>query len=443
MTYIIPWLIAIFQGYFLLTTLIPDNARPRMPLFIIWSCLIGMASTALITFTSLCFLDTLIPACAILLNIAVTGGLWFLARRRGIAPPFQKGSWDRLDLIGLHVIILFHIPVILQAIAYPQGGWDAWSCWNLKAKFLFLGGHDWHRMMDPALWRSNIAYPFLLPLINAWYWCFGAEPANAVTVATSCRITFLMSGLLFFGLRELGGRWPSLLAPLWFLSVMFLVTLAGSQYSDLLVGTWLLSALLGFLLFRERKSSAYLALTAISLGCLSFTKSEGMVLSVITLGVMGLAAGLSADARATLRRGWIGPLITLIIAFIPTIIFQLFWAPDSRTFTNAIATAAHPTPLERLQATFVYLGLELISPKWNGSWVIAGGALLLGGRRIFQRGLGIIPAIIFIYMAAITGVYAINSFFPIIWWLSTTLNRILFALIPTVLFWLFASLRKS
>ncbi len=443
MIYLLPWLISILQGFFLLTALIPAAARPRMPLLIFWGALTGMATTALLTFTSFLFFNTLIPAYAIGINIGAIPALFLMARRNTLNLPFAKGSWDRNDLVGLHVLLLFTVPVILHALLFPDGGWDAWSCWNLKARFLFLGGENWRGMMDPALWRSNIAYPFLLPLENVWFWCFGTEPNTTVTLATTCRITFLMSGLLFFGLKELRGRISSILAPLWVLSIMFIVKLASSQYSDLLVGVWLLSALLGFRLFVERRCAAYLTLALMSLGFMGFTKSEGLMLAAITLGILGTVVLFSNELKRMALGSWKALLIAGLLSFLPTLIFQIFWAPNSHTFINGLTSADKPASLERLQAALMFLGLEFISPKWNAFWLILCGGIILGGTRAFRRGLWIIPAIIGAYILSIVGVYTVNTFFEILWWLSTTLNRILFALVPALVFWLFLAHEKN
>lgn len=440
MNYILPWLICILQGFFLLTALIPVAARPRMLLLIFWGSLTGMGTTALLTFTSLLLFNAIVPAYAITLNIIATCALFFLARRNNLILPFTKGTVDRPELIGLHVLLLFMIPVILHACLFPYGGWDAWSCWNLKARFLFSGGENWRGMLDPALWRSNISYPFLLPLMNVWYWCFGGEPNTTVTLATSCRITFVMTGILFFGLKELGGKLWSLLAPLWILSIMFVIKLSSSQYSDLLIGVWLLGALLGFRLFTERRCAAYLILTVISLGFMSFTKSEGLVLAVITGTVLKLNILLSKDLRVPALKAWKGMLTSAILSFLPAVIFQLAWAPDSHTFINGLASTDKPASFERLGAALLYLGIEFISPKWNAFWFILAGGIIIAGANAFRRGLWVIPVIIGLYLASIVGVYTINTFFEILWWLSTTLNRILFALLPTLVFWLFAAL---
>ena len=112
-------------------------------------------------------------------------------------------------------------------------------------------------------------------------------------------------------------------------------------------------------------------------------------------------------------------------------------ATDSHTFINGLTSVNQPASIERLQASLIFLWLELTSPKWNGFWLITIAGIILARTKAFRQGSWVIPTIIGLYIISILAVYTINTFFPIIWWLSTTLNRILFALIPALIFWVF------
>ena len=93
----------------------------------------------------------------------------------------------------------------------PSGGWDAWSCWNLKAKFIFLGHENWKDVLAPGLWRSNTHYPLLWPLINVWFWDLGGHFDQAVPMLNSIVFALLTAGILLFGLLELTGMlWASI-----------------------------------------------------------------------------------------------------------------------------------------------------------------------------------------------------------------------------------------
>ena len=43
----------------------------------------------------------------------------------------------------------------------PQGNWDAWSIWNLRARFLAAGGIVAHRAWSPLLSSTHPEYPLL------------------------------------------------------------------------------------------------------------------------------------------------------------------------------------------------------------------------------------------------------------------------------------------
>ncbi|MBF0619445.1 MAG: hypothetical protein HQL19_04695 [Candidatus Omnitrophica bacterium] len=439
MIYILPGIIACLEGILFLALLLPKNTLAQ-PLFVFLGWLIGLGLSGILTFTSFLFFGQFLAWYVITLNILVTAGFGVIAFQQKRFPTFDRSAWGAADITGLILVAFFCVPVVMHALIYPYGGWDAWSCWNLKARFLFLGGENWKNMFDPVLWRTNTAYPLLLPLMNAWSWSFGTEPVSYVPLANSCLITFLMGTILLYGIKTLTKNAGAILAPLWGLSILFLIKLASSQYSDLLTGTWLLAALIAFRLFTTRAQTPFLLITIICLGLMSFTKSEGLVLAVLTLFSGACFIALRPDLRGQALASWRSIIITAILAFLPMLIFQLFFAPDSHTFINGLTSINKPTSLERLQATCVFYGIEFLSPKWNAFWIISAIGILLAWKKAWKDGLWLIPAILGSYLMVVGAVYYVNTFFEIVWWLSTTLNRVLFALIPSVTLWVFLAL---
>lgn len=441
MTYLAGLLISLGEGYLLLRLILGAN-RPKMAWMLVTGLLLGLALSAQLTFTSLLFFGQLNVPFALGLNILILISLGFLAVRKssGQDPLCPWREIEGRDLLALLLLGLLIIPVCFHAQIYPYGGWDAWSCWNLKARMLFSGGDSWRNMFDPALWRSNTAYPLMLPLINTWLWCFGSSPEPYIPLLVSCLIAFLAGGILFFSLKELRGTMAALLAPVWLFSIFFIVQLASSQYSDLLVGTFFLLTLASFFLYQKKDNTGFLQIALIALGSLSFTKSEGLVLSVISLGGLSLALLLNPRDRKNIAGNAAGLAATFVLAFLISAIFQIFFAPNSHTLINGFTSTEKPTSLERLAAVFVFLGKEITTPKWNGFWILAAIGLLAGWKKAVAGRLWVIPMLLAVYLAAIFGAYWMNTFFEIIWWLSTTMNRILFALIPSVLFWLFLAI---
>jgi hypothetical protein len=441
MIYVLPALISLGQGFLLVRLMTGSIDRPRLPWNLFAGFLIGLGVSGLLTFTSLLLFNRIEPAYVIGVNLASLVALGVFSLKK-VRVPFLK--WDQRDTIIILVLAVMTVPTIVHAFLYPYGGWDAWSCWNLKARFLFLGGSEWSNMFDPVMWRSNTDYPLLLPLINVWSWCFGSAPTNIVPLANSCLITFLMAGLLYFSLEALNGlKLVNLLAPAFLLLNAFILKLASSQYSDLLMGTFLLLAITGFLLHKKTKNTGFLQMSVLALGLMSFTKSEGFALSIITIIVLAIAIAMNRENRPTTSRNIWKLILTLAAAFLATGIFKLVYAPESHTFINGLLSTEKPTGSERLEAVFVFLGKEVLSWRWNGLWLLTAAGLILARRKAFNAGLWTIPAIIVAYLAIIISFYWVNTYFDIVWWLAMTMNRILFALTPTIVLWLFLAISSG
>jgi len=331
---------------------------------------------------------------------------------------------------GFLTLLLLTVPLAISAYHFPLGGWDAWSCWNLKAKFIFLGHENWKGMLAPGLWRSNTQYPLLWPLINVWFWDLGGQFNQAAPMLNSIIFALLTAGILLFGLIELTGMLvPSLSAAVIVTAIPFGVTLYISQYSDSLLGLFLLSAFTALLLAEKYDIPKLKILSMVFLGLMSFTKNEGLI-----------AAGIAALLIFWHERSHKDELKNLIIAFfialLPTIIFTLFMAPKNEAFINGLTSTDKPTNWSRLMVIFAYPWFEFISGKWNGFWLLAGIGILLAGKKLWQSTLGVIGLSLVLYFGVVMAYYAVNTFFEISWWLSTTLSRILFALIPTICLWI-------
>ena len=63
--------------------------------------------------------------------------------------------------------------------------------------------------------------------------------------------------------------------------------------------------------------------------------------------------------------------------------------------------------------------------------------LVCAGPGGLRRTLWIFPIVLGLYTLVFTATYAINTFYAITWWLDTSLNRILFALMPMTALWVF------
>jgi len=332
--------------------------------------------------------------------------------------------------IGLITLGLLTVPLAISGHYYPLGGWDAWSCWSLKAKFIFLGQENWKDVLAPNLWRSNTHYPLLWPLINVWFWDLGGQFNQAIPMFNSIAFALLTAGLLLFGLLELTGNlWVSIAASVIVTSLPLGVTLYTSQYSDALLGLFLLSAFLSLLLAKKYNLPKLKILCVIFLGAMSFTKNEGLIAAMILALLIFWHEGSNKKELKLMA-------ISFFIALLPTIIFTLWIAPKNEAFINGLVSVEKPSNWGRLSVILIYPLFEFISWKWNGFWILTFLGAILAGRKLWQSTLGLIGLSLILYLAVVMAYYYVNTFFEIGWWLSTTLSRILFALIPTIILWI-------
>ncbi|GEM_PF-447108 len=343
---------------------------------------------------------------------------------------------DKILWLGIGILALLLVPLWREANFYPFGGWDAWACWNLKSKFIFLGQENWKNMLDPLMWRSNNQYPFLLPLMNVWGWNFYGSFSPLVPMFNTILFTFLTAMLMFVSLRRLNGKLFSVVPPLVLFTIPFINTLSISQYSDIVLAFYLLGSFVFLIAAHEKKNIALAILAGCFCGIMSFTKTEGTLASVV---IAGLSVPYFWKNKNT--QPLLGPFLGAVaVSSLPTVLFQLFWAPENTSFINGLTSPSNPVTFVRLKMIFIFLCVELISPKWTGLWVLLMCGLLLGKIRSFKNGLGIVPAFLVLYLGCTLAYYLINTHYEIIWWLQNTLNRVLYTALPTIVWWIFYAL---
>jgi len=364
-----------------------------------------------------------------------------------------------------------------------------------------LGGHNWENMFHPILWRSSQHYPLLLPLMNVWGWIFSDTPTPVIPLVNSIIFTFLTAALLFSGLKAVIKTFPALLAVLLLLSSSTFMIYATSQYCDIVIAYFLLAVFVCLVLSRlhQTKSLVPLQLTSpeklnllisgtsapfldnnkivagalaflagLFLGCLSFTKPEGTLASLLIacLAVPYFIDGMRSshvrhpEARRAegslgdpclpagrLRFAQddpIGHFLTflsagLLIGFLPTILFHVFYAPANQTFINGLNSAQHPVTMERLKIIAMYVMFEFMSRKWHGLWALLFIGLLFSQGRCWKKERVVLFFFLISYAFMTTFYYWLNTYFEITWWLTVTLPRILSAVLPVVIFWVFYS----
>lgn len=420
-----------------------EPLEPILHLF--WAAGLGLGLSAEIIFYNLVVLDQLNRPFVLLIHGVVFFLLIFPYRASPGVGVFLCRSPRPAphDILSIFLILVFLTPTWAYAHFYPFGGWDAWQVWNFKAKFIFLGGENWKNMLAPDLWRTSPHYPLLLPLINVWGWIFLKEPIIFVPLLTSVVFTFLTAGLMYSSLKKLTASLWAVVPSLFVVSLPFFVKLATSQYSEIAMAYYLLAGIFCLLQAYQRKSIAFCVLAGLFLGLLGFTKNEGSLAALVVVGWAALYLIHREKNSGQAKRLWFSLVGGCAVTFLPTILFEALYSPGNQTFVNGLFSASQPSTFERLKFTLIFFAGELSRRHWNGLWLCLLVGVLLSRGRCFRREIVLIPFFLLSFVVLIIFYYYLNTYFKIFWWLQVTLHRVLFFLVPTVVFWVWMGIWKS
>jgi hypothetical protein len=458
---IIPFIISGVTGWLLLRCFTHKQKTAHCFLDGVMAGCLGIAVSVMLSFSSYLIFNHWVPIYVLCAHAALI--LVLITRRLFLNPcMFQNtrlrpvGSTTEWIFFGL--LVIASIPLWYQVFFYAYGGWDAWSTWNLKAKFLFLGGTDWQNLFEPKLWRSSPHYPLFLPLTNVWSWVIQNNAAYQGPAFTAFLITWINGALLTFSLYYFTRSRAAILPALMLFSLPFFNKLALSQYADNVVALYLLLCAVLWVKAITEERPLDLGLCGFFLGIMSFIKNEGLLyagwFAILICGFLIL------DKKIKQRTSFlVSFVIGGIIGSIPTLIFYLIYAPHNITFVNGLISAGKPSTIQRFQTILGFYSLEFFSPlwnvialfhsdleagsfvcKWNGIWLLLTGGLFLAGRQCFRRPWWIFAIFIPAFMTVITAYYWINTYFESEWWLQVSLNRIISTFLPLWLFWVFLSI---
>jgi hypothetical protein len=205
--------------------------------------------------------------------IAVAYGVW---RSRSACPslPDSAKSSAALRMLATGALI---VALALGAAAIsrgfddnPQGQWDAWSIWNLRAKL--LASPEPARAWSPLLTNTHPEYPLLVSGAEA---VTGSAPAVAILFFAS--LIAMVTG----GIAIARGPLAGLIAGLTLASTGALLHEVPSQYADVPVAAYLAGALVFILIDRPIWAGVFASLAA-------WTKDEGALFCVALLVLLAI-----------------------------------------------------------------------------------------------------------------------------------------------------------
>jgi hypothetical protein len=354
-------------------------------------------------------------------------------------PPF---NWTWLLAFAGGLSFAFFLSAFFEAVRLnPQGEWDAWSIWNLRAKFLAGGAETWRNAISPLLDKTHPGDPLLLSALVARGWELNGEVGNAAPAGLSLVFALAASGVLLSTLALLRSRSAAWLA---FLTLMCSSAYLGQspgQYADLPLSFYIVSALACLAAAQGGSSTParWYALAGAMGAFAAWTKNEGVLFFVVLAAAAFWMAG--RKAIVPLAAG-AAPVVALVA------VFKLVLVQKAEPlFGQGLAAAG-----ERLlhferwwQVLLAFLG-----GIYNLGWPLSHPLLIIGAavfflkwrgkeeRTVLLRGIGLPLA------ALAAGYFIVFIVTPddLTWRLNTALDRLLAQIWPAALLALFLLLRR-
>jgi hypothetical protein len=329
---------------------------------------------------------------------------------------------------------------VLFVTGAPHGEWDAWSIWNLRARFLYRGGADWRQAFSPLLSHAHPDYPLLVPASIARLWRYAGIDSTVAPALVCGLFAAATGGVLFSAIRLLRDGVQAALAVTVLFGAGLLVRTAAAESADGVVGFFLLAAV-SLLALADRFPEQASRLTIAAGCCAAFTgwtKNEGLLLLGAIVAGRGAALIREGGALRCFRQCvWLAAGAVPVLAVI--LWSKLTLAPPSYLLSGM--SAAKLTDLSRYAMIATHFARQIFS---FGSFVVSPLVILavylfcvrIETNRIDRA--AVFGNAVTLVLSAI-GFFAVYVVTPydLEWHLNTALARLLLQLWPAFLFTFF------
>jgi len=411
------------MGYYLLRIMRPLRA---MDIFLIPG--LGLGVSAQIVFYSLLFFNRISPPAIIGIHLTGLLCLWIYNQyflKKG--PPTVWGPGQ----LGAVVVLLAVAGLAAALLAFhrPYGDWDGWAYWNFHANFIFRAGSHWQRVFASSMQGRH---PWMLPCMVLWGWSFDGRESTLVPIVISIIFTVSCMGFLVCALKEYVPFYCAVFAGVFLFSIPIYILVGTSQYAEILMAYFILTAsvLILDLLRHPSRNAAFLA--GLFLGFAASSKDNGiMAAALLSILVM------SCLARTTGSRKLIRPLawgVTTIM--VSVLIMKSFDALNVGNYAYDIFWPGLWNPQRwSLIGDCVWNGL--FDKPWGMLWPIACAVIWVFQRNWREKeGITLVIKFLIFYFFLYLFIYA-ASILELKWLLDVSYYRLLYTLVPTLIFVMF------
>jgi hypothetical protein len=319
---------------------------------------------------------------------------------------------------------------------FPDGGWDAWMIWNLRARFL-VRDPDLRAAFSPnlLLW-AHADYPWLVPGAVAQGFLLAGRETKIVPLGIAVAFGVLAVSVISLAVTRLyGARW-GLLAALAVLTVPAFPIFVSNQQSDIPLGVYLgcAGALIVLAYARAERPLRMLMLAGFATGLGAWTKNEGALYAVC------LALGLLARTRDL--RGTLAFAAGVVPAGLLFLGFKLAYAPanDLTRLSTSAGVIAHALDPLRWGELLLYSLRRIVFFQAFALFLLAEVVVLaVWVRRLPGTPVG---TALFLATAAVLPIYLLQPH-PLHWLFRTSVDRIIFQLWPTAVLATIAALASA
>jgi hypothetical protein len=341
--------------------------------------------------------------------------------------------WNRVLAAALLLILVIGgIAISRFWEANPQGNWDAWAIWNLRARFLAAGGQLAERAWSPSLTNTHPEYPLLLSSFVARCWSYSGSTSALAPAATAYAFFLALAAIGAGGIAAMWGESLGLLFGLVLASSPFVLQEIPAQYSDLPLACYFAGALVLLLVSRPMAAGLFASLAA-------WTKDEGLLFFAVFLAVI-LFARRPQFWRTIAAAAPVGAL---------AIFFKMFLARGTSSLLGQSIHSAGWLPRLVDSGRYQTVVLATVEELWNMrlGWYhpvlpLIVIALALRFKPNWRRDMLAAGAVT---VAMLAGYFAIYILTPndLNWQLQTSVDRLTVQLWPLALITMFAGLRAA
>lgn len=355
----------------------------------------GVGVCGALSFLGLALFDrlTIVP------ELLAVGAVWIAPHRtdaaargtRALAPRWWRGA-SVAALLGLAGLALF--VWLRETVTHPDGGWDAWDFWIMRARFFVRADEEWARAYAEVIDWTHPGYPPLWSSAIARGFALVGHESRAVPAILSAAFVVGTVALLGHTVTRLRGPAQGTLAAATLLSTPFFVVHGASEYADLPLAFFFLALWSFAALHDETREPRHLVLAGLAASMAVLTKNEGLIVTLAFVLARGWETRAGGRWRAHARWLTIGfaPLGALYVWFraryaaVPA--SADFYAAGSQRFDGV-----GPVEHVRLQLSDGdrWLGLVESWGHWLFSFDRGWPAPLLVGLAIYAAWVGLVP----------------------------------------------------